>query len=113
MVDYEMLRLTSGITLHRHHNAGWLSLNLTRVFLKEAAVAVVAGKLELLIVIQRTCIQHEPADGVRAVQDAFHRSPLRGHVLGQVVQPPWVVAASAACANELTLCRGVHVNPPL
>ena len=49
MIDDEVLGLAGGIAGNRDDNAGGLAVDLTGVLLEKAFVAVVAGKIELLV----------------------------------------------------------------
>jgi hypothetical protein len=57
------------------------------VVLEEAVLAVGAGEVELLGVIERVDVGHNEMDGLGALDDAVHGRALDGDVVGQAVQP--------------------------
>ncbi len=65
VVHHEVLGLPGGIPLNRYHDAGWLALDATGILLEKAVVAIVACKLELLVLIQLASIGHELMDALR------------------------------------------------
>jgi len=71
-------------------------LDLTGVLLKEAVVAVVTGELELLVLIELTRVEHESSDGFCAMQNPLHRRTLPGDIVGEIIQPPWIIVAGHA-----------------
>ena len=110
MIDDEVLGLAGGIAGNRDDNAGGLAVDLTGVLLEKAFVAVVAGKIELLVLIQLAGVEYECTNLLQAVQGSLDRRGLAGDILGQIVQPSRVVGRTLA--TGITACRRCHLVPP-
>src|SRR4051794_15149767 len=106
----EVLCLPFRVPRYRDHNARGLTEDSTGVLLDEALLAVVAGELKLLVLVQLAGVEHEFSDALCAVQNTLHRRTLARRVLGQIVQPPWVIAGAGEDGIVFDSC---HVMSPL
>src|SRR5262249_27760591 len=87
------LSLPGGVSGDGDDGAGWFAADLTGVFLEEA-VAVVADEAEFLMLVQVAGREHDCSDSLRAPRRALERRAVPSGVVGQVVQPPWVIRTS-------------------
>src|SRR5271169_792374 len=108
VVGHDVLRLPGGVAADQDNVADLpTTADLGRVVLQEAVLAVRAGEVELLGVIERADAGHDGTDGLGALHDAVHRRALYGDVAGQAVQPDrMVVGGRDADAVEAgDICR--------
>src|SRR5215216_3682316 len=112
VIHHQVLGLSLSVALNRDDNAGGLALDLAGVLLDETVGAVIAGELELLVLIQRAGVEHESSHILRALQDALHRRALRSDVVGQVVQPPRIILARGRLAKRVAASSRCHIVPP-
>ena len=104
---HDVLGLPGGVTGDQDDTADGLTVDLSNVVLEEAVVAVGAGELVLLAVIQRADSDHHGPDGVRALHGAVQHRSLHGGVVGHVVQPRRVVVFESRI--PVTKILGEHV----
>jgi hypothetical protein len=86
-------------------------LNLTGVLFQKALVAVVAGELELLVLVELAGVEHECSDALRAVEDALHGRALTGDVGGELVEPPRIIGGVLATGIAASESRHVGLLP--
>src|SRR5215208_4898964 len=77
--------------MDRDDSAGGHAADLTGVLLEEAVVAEAAHEAELLVLVQLPGVEHERADLLGALQRPLDGRALPRDVVGQLVEPPWVV----------------------
>ena len=82
MIHHEVLGFSVSVALDRDDNAGGLALDLAGVLLDEPVCAVIAGELELLVLMQRAGVEHESSHILGALQHALQRCALPD-VVGQ------------------------------
>src|SRR5258708_576447 len=92
MVYHDVLGLPGSVASNRDDSAGGSALDKAGVLLDKAFVAVVASELELVLLIQLAGVEHEFSDFLCAMQGAFYRRALPGHVVGKVIEPPGVIS---------------------
>src|SRR5262245_6185875 len=114
-----MLGLPGGVAGDGDDDFERLALDLRGVVLEEAVVAVVAGEVEVLELIQLSGLDHDGTDGFRAVCGAVHGRGVQGDIVGQVVQPlgvvvldPHISGPTGAPASGIAASRMCHVVPP-
>jgi hypothetical protein len=91
MVDHDALSLPGGAAMDRDDSAGGHAADFTGVLFEEAVLAEVAHEAELLVLVQLPGVEHERADLLGALQRPLDGRALPRDVVGQLVEPPWVV----------------------
>src|SRR5580704_5585678 len=109
VVPHDVQRLPGGVAFDYRDVADRLAADAGGVVLEPAVLAVWAGEVELLVVI-------EPANGnqygsyrLRTLDEAVHRRAFQGDVVGQVVQPRRIVIGELRLWIAASHC---HRLPP-
>jgi len=87
VVRRDVLGLPGGVRGDQDGAAGGLAAGPSGVVLEEAIVAVGAGEVELLVLVERADRAHDGPHGLGALGGAVQQRALDGDVVGQVVQP--------------------------